>query len=176
MLDMISEMVRNIAVLVLLALFMELLLPFGELSRFIRMVMGLVLLAAVLNPILGLLKQEQLLPSFQKEDYSQETAAILDRGEELSTQMEDQALSEYEQSTVSQIEALVSLVDGVKSVEASAEADSQGGIKKISLEVSKTSATVSEEGLKTKITDTISRFYNIDPSILEIVITEEGKA
>jgi len=175
MLDMISEMVRNIAVLVLLALFVELLIPFGELSRYIRMVMGLVLLAAVLNPVLGMLRQEALLPSFQKEDYSKETAAILERGEELSAQMEELALSEYEQSTVSQIGALTSLIDGVKSVEASAEIDSQGGVRKVSLLVVKT-ASVSEEALKTKIIDTISRFYGIDPSKFEISISEEGEA
>lgn len=173
---MISEMVRNIAVLVLLALFMELLIPFGELSRFIRMVMGLVLLAAVLNPVLGMLKQEALLPSFQKEDYSEETAAILDRGEELAAQMEDQALSEYRQSTVSQIEALASLVDGVKSVEASAEVDSQGVIQKVSLLVTKSTASVAQGELKNKIIDTISRFYGIDPSKFEINISEEVEA
>lgn len=176
MLDMISEMVRNIAVLVLLALFMELLIPFGELSRFIRLVMGLVLLAAVLNPVLGMLKQEALLPSFQKEDYSAETAAILDRGEELSAQMEEQALGEYEQSTVSQIEALTSLVDGVKSVEASAKIDSQGVIQNVSLIVVRSDPSLTEGELKTKIIDTISRFYGIEPSKFEVKISEEDEA
>ena len=49
MIDIFIHLVRQIAMLTLLAVFIEMLLPKGDMQRFARMVMGLLLLVIILS-------------------------------------------------------------------------------------------------------------------------------
>ncbi|MGB9885874.1 MAG: stage III sporulation protein AF [Moorellales bacterium] len=51
MLEVLTDLVRTVVLLVLLAVLVEMLLPSGELARFVRLVMGLFVLAAVLGAV-----------------------------------------------------------------------------------------------------------------------------
>ena len=48
--ETLATVVRNVAVLVLMMLFLQLLLPEGKMERFVRMIMGLLIISAVLGP------------------------------------------------------------------------------------------------------------------------------
>lgn len=50
-----SEIVRNVLVIVLIASFLELMLPEGTLRPFVRFAIGLFILIAVLSPLAGIL-------------------------------------------------------------------------------------------------------------------------
>ena len=54
MLDGLREVCRQLLVLAGLSLFLEVLLPSGSLKKYTQFVMGLLLVAAMLNPLLGL--------------------------------------------------------------------------------------------------------------------------
>lgn len=60
--DPIRSWVRTIAVLVILAGFVEILIPRSNTARFVRMTMGLVIVLAVLSPLVSLLRQPLDVP------------------------------------------------------------------------------------------------------------------
>ncbi|MDR2713174.1 MAG: stage III sporulation protein AF [Clostridiales bacterium] len=95
MLEVITEIVRNVAILTLLTLFLELLLPDSQLSRFVQMFMGLLLLAAVLNPVLGLLNLGELLNPVMAAADSSQTAALIQEGQDLASDLQQSAGREY---------------------------------------------------------------------------------
>ena len=51
--SVLTEIVRNILVIIIMASFLELLLPEGAIRPFVRFAIGLFVLIAVLNPVLG---------------------------------------------------------------------------------------------------------------------------
>lgn len=171
--DVIGEIVRNVTLLVILMLFLELILPRGELNGFIRMIMGLLLLSAVLNPFLEYIGREPFQPVYNEEDYSRETAEILEEGAELSSGMEDKAISDYEKGINGQIGALVSLVQGVSEVKTEVTCDQDtGAIQRIFLEVVKGDQELSAEDLGLKIKKTVCEFYGLDEKVLDLEISE----
>ena len=58
--EVVAEIIRGIAALVLLAALLEMLLPEGTTARFIRVIIGLALIASVILPLAQDLKPQQL--------------------------------------------------------------------------------------------------------------------
>lgn len=167
MMDLLGQIVRDVTLLVLITLFLELILPQGELSGFIRMVMGLLLLAAVLNPVLEYIGKEPSLAVYQEEDYRTETERILEEGEEIALSLEEKAKKQYEEGLSGQIEALVALIEGVEDAEAQVSADSESGtIDRVDLYVVAKDST----GLEDRIKSTLCRFYDLDEDLLKVKI------
>ncbi|MDD2496659.1 MAG: stage III sporulation protein AF [Desulfitobacteriaceae bacterium] len=124
----ISELVRNVTIIVLIAGFLEMMLPSSELKRFIKMVMGLFVLVSILNPIVSLLRQETAYEVFAWQDPVQgmKLNSILQQGEELSRDMTEKAEVMYANSMAKQMETIVKLVKGVAWVEADVEVKETG--------------------------------------------------
>ncbi|MGI6712993.1 MAG: stage III sporulation protein AF [Bacillota bacterium] len=121
MLKTVTELVRNITVLVLIAGFLEMLLPSSEMKRFIKVVMGLFILVSILNPLLSLLNKNATCEVLAWQDpmmKNQELNTILQKGKQLSQQMDEKATEIYAENTAKQIETVVKLVKGVSKVEA----------------------------------------------------------
>jgi stage III sporulation protein AF len=116
----VTELVRNITVLVLIAGFLEMLLPSSEMKRFIKVVMGLFILVSILNPLLSLLNKNATCEVLAWQDpmKNQELNTILQKGEQLSQQMDEKATEIYAKNTAKQMETVVKLVKGVSKVEA----------------------------------------------------------
>ena len=124
----ISELVRNVTIIVIIAGFLEMMLPSSELKRFIKMVMGLFVLVSILNPIVSLLRQETAYEVFAWQDPVQgmELNSILQQGEELSRDMTEKAEVMYANSMGKQMETIVKLVKGVAWVEADVKVKETG--------------------------------------------------
>ena len=161
----ITAWLEEIVLIVFITTFLDLLLPNGALTNFVRMVMGLFLLISILNPIVGLLNEDALLSSWHLLQKSEETQAVLAQGQALSKAQKERNLKEYEESLEQQITALVYLVDEVKECETEVEADFET-IKKITI-------TVNNQADKQKITRLIAMYYNFDQKLIE-VRTNEG--
>ena len=56
--EMIRQLVRNLAVLAIMAAFLEMLLPLQGTRRFVQVIIGLFIMLAVLGPIVTLLRQQ----------------------------------------------------------------------------------------------------------------------
>lgn len=62
--EWLSEWIKQILLLVLIATFMDLLLPNPTFDRYVKLVMGLLIILAILSPVLQLLHQDPHLFSF----------------------------------------------------------------------------------------------------------------
>lgn len=119
MLDVISDLVRNIAIIILFAIFIEMLLPNNDMSRYLQLVMGLFILIAILTPVVSFLDKDDLLETslWKFTGGKEEVQSILAQGEEIGEINKQQALEEYCSRIQKQIEALARLVPGVEDVQ-----------------------------------------------------------
>ena len=110
-------LVRNLAVILLLASFLELLLPNKSMRGYVQLVMGLFVISALLNPLMSLLHlpMEMDIPAWSSvvaEDLP--VLATDNSGEKLG---KDAVQEQYRQILTHQIKALALGVSGVKQVE-----------------------------------------------------------
>jgi len=119
MLDAISNLVRNVTIIVIIAGFLEMLLPTGEIKRFVKAVLGLFILVSMLNPLLGLFDKNVVseVLAWQDPMGDSELSTILVQGEKMSQEMNEKALDMYSKNVAKQIETVVKLVKGVGWVE-----------------------------------------------------------
>lgn len=115
MIAQITAWVKTIIFIVLFASFLELLLPAGGMRRFVRVIMGLLVMLVMLNPVVEVVQSHftpDQLPvisggnSNYSDFSSQETADVVKEREKL-------ALTMYESDLTRQIRAVVMAVDGV---------------------------------------------------------------
>ncbi len=112
--ETIYQLVRNIVFLVLLAAFLEMLLPLKETRRFVEVIFGLFVVVAVLNPVVALFDQKRFLTQeVYQEVGAEELEAILSRGEELQRAAAVEARAVYGKRLEDQIRTMACLVPGV---------------------------------------------------------------
>lgn len=108
----IQNLVQELVLLVILAVFLELLLPEGDMRRYVRMVLGLLIIVAVLQAGVGLWNRDLAVDlswiSVGQPD-QQTTGEILREGERLWERGQTQALGQYEEGMARQIKALAGL-------------------------------------------------------------------
>ena len=121
--DGLKEIIRNLAFILLLATFLEMLLPSKKMKGFVQLIMGLFVIAAILNP----------LTSFLKLDYQMEVPAWFTRSltemPVLAAEGNNDDLGntlvreQYKKILVSQIETLISPLVSDNNVEVRVELD-----------------------------------------------------
>lgn len=135
MIKALGEIVRNVAIIVLLTSFIEMLLPSNSLQRFIKVIMGLFIMVTILNPILTLIDQDMVISSWQLNIPSAEAIdTVLAQGKEVSDLQQFQIIDEYQIRIEKQMEAMVKLIPEVSTVKCQIEVepiDKMGGIAKI---------------------------------------------
>lgn len=149
-------LVQNLIVIIMLAVFLEMLLPQSDLRRYIRLVMGLLIIVAVLQAVSSLAKSswKQALP---EQAISAESpgfpslSEITAAGENLNKDQRAQAQEQYRQSLARQVSALVGIRSDVEVISAQVqtydEPDSQklGQIKKITLRLKNNASPAESE-------------------------------
>jgi stage III sporulation protein AF len=110
----ITDWVRNIVMVVLFATFLELLLPTSGMQRFVRVIMGLLILLAVLGPAVDLL-QSRAHPEVPALAGQNGPAAdrIRSGAEQVVRERDRLAEEMYRKDLARQIRAVVTAVDGV---------------------------------------------------------------
>lgn len=129
---LIGQIIRDVAALLLLAALAELLLPSGALSRFIRLAIGLMLVAAVITPLLERVKSDLSPPEFIFTEPALAEQYIAE-GEDLAASLEQQARQEYAAELEQQIAAIALLAEGVEQAAARVELTAEGGIGNVQL-------------------------------------------
>ena len=142
-----SEIVRNVLVIVLIASFLELMLPEGTFRPFVRFAVGLFILIAVLNPVAGVLFGNRSINTewWDLKVNMRQQEEILEQGERINRQIwktHQEALSD---KVAGQISAVAMLVPGVEDVETRVVLNESGGVDSMHLLV-KPQTAVSEEG------------------------------
>ncbi len=183
--SVLAEIVRNILAIIILASFLELLLPEGSIRPFVRFAIGLFVLIAVLTPLFGYFFKDS---SFQiqwwdhqmEADWVNEMAA---RGQEINQDILDQNGLLLKEKLEGQINAVVLLVPGVEEVNTEAFL-SQGSLAKLSFSIAP--EELEEEGLglglnqsgiqddsqkesiETKVRKVVSNMYGLGQEQIEI--------
>lgn len=114
-------LVRNLAVILLLATFLEMLLPNKSMRGFVQMVMGLFVISAVLAPITTFLHTplEMEIPAWTATTH-QDLPAIATEGQGLKL-ARDAVQEQYRQILINQIKALALGSEGVEGAEVDVE-------------------------------------------------------
>jgi stage III sporulation protein AF len=122
-------LVRNLVVILLLATFLEMLLPNQSMRGFVQMVMGLFVISAVLSPITTFLHTPLAMeiPAWSATS-PQDVPAIATEGQGQKL-ARDAVQEQYRQILVNQIKALALSSEGVKGAEVNVEfEDGAGGL------------------------------------------------
>ena len=186
--SLISDMVRNLAAIALLAGFLEIMLPSSSLRPFVRFAIGLFVVIAVLNPTLKFVNQTQdlAMEAWEVKYPEKQTEMAVHQGEALRNKMLKEASNQLKAKTKGQVAAIASLVPGVESLRAEVKLDDQGKISHLVLIVgSKPKQDKSEtfqvdafiaggrereekKDIEQKLIDLVKNLYGLEPEQVKV--------
>lgn len=141
--DILRSLVQSLVFIVILAMFLEMLLPMGEMRKYVKLVMGLMIIVAVVQAVGELTSWDYSndMPSLiQREDQSQLTS-IMESGKKISNEQQHRAIEQYRQGLANQIRALANINKDVHIADVDVKIQSQPGepdygqVKEITLAV-----------------------------------------
>ena len=189
MLDGLREVCRQLLVLAGLSLFLEVLLPSGSLKKYTQFVMGLLLVAAMLNPLLGLTRG--LAPEIKASVFTDmqrlladdgQTEQIVAAGSNLASGARAQAAQELAAGLEKQIASLVGLADGVEACRVevnldadllyeAAETDSWHNWGQVIIVLTVEEARQAQaEGISRTVRQTVADFYDIEAAAVQVSV------
>ncbi|AEF94959.1 Sporulation stage III protein AF [Desulfotomaculum nigrificans CO-1-SRB] len=112
-LESIKTLVQVLVVIIVLAVFLEMLLPNNQMHSYVKMVMGLMVVVLVLETAAGLIKQDFKLEVPVLSRTSAGVDKILADGQKLAGDQKQQALAEYRRGIEKQVLALAKLNHGL---------------------------------------------------------------
>lgn len=199
-----GELIRNLVLLLLLATFLEMLLPKSTLSRHIRLVVGLFVMLTILQPIIHLFNWQGPIRLSIREPPYEETRAIVQEGLRLRNEQHNTALQFAERHLEQQLEAMIYLNLGVDKVYADLTLESrpdhefvisqakiivsplyeknsgQGTQVKevepvvIGREQPEVKKSLEMEQLKERIQNGVSAYLGLDPAKIQVVFDENS--
>ncbi|MCG0277610.1 MAG: stage III sporulation protein AF [Thermanaeromonas sp.] len=171
MLEVIGEIVRQVALIALLAGLMEMMLPQQALSKYVRLVLGLFVIVAILSP---------LAESFSRGKALEVMSWDLRPGSELEFKVsegvmagstEGTALEIFQKRLSSQMRTLVALIPGIKDIEVQVEVEPGSPhntkIRRVHVSVV-LDKEASPEEVEARIRQTLAYFYGVDPEAADI--------
>lgn len=185
-----SEIVKNVLVIVLIASFLELMLPEGTLRPLVRFAIGLFVLIAILSPLAGVLFSDRNIDIEWWDlqiDAGQE-AQIMEQGEKINQQIWQSQQDLVSDQVAGQIGAVALLVPGVEDVEAQVVLNEAGTVESLQLVVkpqaTETDEEVSQVGLfgesessisseeqeviRNKLSTIMENLYGFDNTLIQI--------
>ncbi|KYZ77526.1 hypothetical protein AXX12_05315 [Anaerosporomusa subterranea] len=134
MIDLVVSWVMGIVFATLFASFLELLLPSSSMQKFVRVIMGLLIMLAILNPVIGFLERAPSNSDVTALAPRLSGTAPVEEAAKAATGKRDQLIKDvYRRDLSKQMQSLVMGIEGVAqaNVEVELSAD-QGGLTKIS--------------------------------------------
>lgn len=179
--SVLADITRNVLVIIILASFLELLLPGGAIRPFVRFAIGLFILIAVLNPVLGFFfdGRDLQVSWWDWRIEVEEEEFIAERGRQINENMISQNNQTLKEKVEGQVKAVVLLVPGVKEVDTEAEIR-QGMLESICFNIYPEDMQSSEaEGemsvfIETSGNNTEQRKQQIEDKILQVISNMYG--
>jgi stage III sporulation protein AF len=134
MIDLIISWVMGIVFTTLFASFLELLLPSSSMQKFVRVIMGLLIMLAILNPVIGFLEHAPLNGDVTALAPRLSGTAPVEEAAKASTDKRDQLIKDvYRRDLAKQMHSLVMGIEGVAQANVDVELGvDQAGLTKIS--------------------------------------------
>lgn len=145
--EAIRVLVQTLIIIVMLAVFLEMLLPQSNMRRYVKMVMGLLVIIAVLQVVTGVIRDGFMadVPRFLTEDAvargGTPLSEVMSRGTAMGEEGRVQALENYRLGVQSQVLSMARLHPGITVQEAVVEVEDDpdspylGYLKRITLAV-----------------------------------------
>ena len=135
--DTLAEIVKNLLVIIILASFLELLLPGGSMKPYVRLAIGMFVLIAVLNPAMRWFFPAETLQisNWEWSDYSAGQQEVLQKGSELHNKIITESNDNMQSKLEGQISAIAMLVPGVSKVDSKILLNPDGSIQKVTINV-----------------------------------------
>jgi len=135
-LEIIRLLVQNLIVIIVLAVFLEMFLPLGDMKRYVRLVMGLLIIIAVLSA-LGNLTRRSWTVELPEQAVAGKTQAgvaglsdIMASAKKINNQDKNRVLEEYRQALARQVSALAGLSGEVQIASVEVDIYSEEGTPK----------------------------------------------
>lgn len=118
--DFFRHYVRQLVLVVVLAGFMDMLLPSGQIRKFAQVVVGLFIIMVLVNPLLSLFRPHVAwrLPELESDTAAWNEISSGGDGAALTATVEEQVFRRYQRRLEEQAEALVLSVEGINQVRA----------------------------------------------------------
>lgn len=111
--ETIKLIVKSILVVIMLASFLEIILPRSEMKRYINLIIGLFIIFSILNPLFNLAKQDIAFDVFDDvPGGTADTNTIINKGKAISQEQKETAVREYKEKLSKQILGLSGLYQG----------------------------------------------------------------
>lgn len=176
--DVLRELIQTIVVIVVLAVIMEMLLPRGDMRRYVKMVMGLLIILAVMQSVVGAINSEffQEVPQVTSTDSGAPSLDdIMAAGQQLSEINEEAAVHKYSAGVAKQVLSLAKLQADVTVLDAQVKIKKQSNnIDEITIYFGTGTETQDYEKRDGAILDVQPVVVNIDNS--QVGPTEENVA
>lgn len=110
-LETIKTLVQVLVIIIVLAVFLEMLLPSSQMQDYVKMVMGLLIIVVVLEAGANLIQQDLKfeLPALSQNANGPPLENIMAEGQKLGGKQKEQAMTEYRQGLEKQVMALARL-------------------------------------------------------------------
>lgn len=139
--EVLGELVRNLAIILILASLLEMFLPSNNMSRYVQTIVGLFILVTLLNPLLNLINQDwgASLEAWSGQNQGPPLEEILAQGNRLGEADKNRATGQYKEKLAAQVKGVAGLVPGVRVQAATVKLSEQqgvaGGLESIQLTV-----------------------------------------
>lgn len=187
--DILTGIVKNLVVIVVVASFLEILLPDSSMRPFVRFTIGLFVIIAIVNPLLSVFFSGSDLKSLAWDlpwEYNDDTE-YEDIGIQVNRDIQNTGNQVIKQKVEEQINSLAILVPGVRDLATEVDLDLEGGgLSQVTLVIvsnqsgnSSSDGSVSafssreevkqnQEEIKDKLTSMMKNLYGLEESKLEI--------
>lgn len=136
--SILAEIVKNILYIIILASFLEILLPDGGLKPFVRFTIGLFILVTVLSPVLSsLFSQQQVeVKLWDLQSNTGQSEEIMKKGQAINRQITVVNNAAIREKMQGQIASIAMLIPGVQQLETKVDLGQRGDLEKLYIMVS----------------------------------------
>ncbi|HHX95910.1 MAG TPA: stage III sporulation protein AF [Clostridia bacterium] len=107
-----TELVRNLILIVLLTTFLEMIMPSDKMQRFVKVVLSLFILFTLLNPLINFINEAVIEDAFQEAWTAFEMTNILTESEQLQMANDNFIKENYRQELAAQMKLLLTPLCG----------------------------------------------------------------
>jgi len=127
--EVIRSLIQNLIVIVILAMFLEMLLPAGEMRKYVQMVIGLLIIVAVVQAVGELVHRDYTgdLPSLTGKEGDERLSMIMESGKKISDEQQQKAIEHYKRGLANQVIALAGINKEVPVVDAEVIVNTERG-------------------------------------------------
>ena len=167
--EILQEIIRSIAVIIIFAGFMEMLLPDTEARRYIQLIVGLFVIVSLVTPFAKLVDKEKSFEVAAWHVPTDNTQELILKGQKIAQDQQTEITTQAEKRVAIQINALAKLHDGVKDAVVDVKNNEDNSVTvKIKLTTDETVSAEEKSELSEDISNTVTAFFDYPTENIEI--------